>query len=140
MKCILWKNEVTQSYYSYIVINQIWKRLWIANHNQVKYQKLCQSVANILRKWESNKKCTNFFLHSGIKNANVQRRKRYYVFGMSNKYHSDILLICLVSFWVFYSCSIAKNWLDTLDDVLWINFSETILNEAFRSPDHKTFF
>ena len=27
-----------------------------------------------------------------------------------------------------------------LDDVLWIDFSAAILNEAFRSPDHKTFF
>ena len=25
-------------------------------------------------------------------------------------------------------------------DVLWINFSASILNEAFRSPDHKTIF
>ena len=29
---------------------------------------------------------------------------------------------------------------DILDDVLWIDFSEAILNKAFRSPDHKTFF
>ena len=28
----------------------------------------------------------------------------------------------------------------SLDDVLWIYFSVAILNEAFRSPDHKTFF
>ena len=27
-----------------------------------------------------------------------------------------------------------------LDDVLWINFFAAILNEAFRSPDHKTCF
>ena len=27
-----------------------------------------------------------------------------------------------------------------LDDVLWINFSEVIFNDAFRSPNHKTFF
>ena len=27
-----------------------------------------------------------------------------------------------------------------LDDVLWINFFEAILIEAFRSPDHKIFF
>ena len=27
-----------------------------------------------------------------------------------------------------------------LDDILWINFSVAIPNEAFSSPDHKTFF
>ena len=31
----------------------------------------------------------------------------------------------------------AELWV--IDDVLWINFAEAILNEAFRSPDHKTF-
>ena len=27
-----------------------------------------------------------------------------------------------------------------IDDVLWIDFFAAILNEAFRSPDHKIFF
>ena len=35
---------------------------------------------------------------------------------------------------------IFRGSLSTIDDILWIDFSEAILNEAFRSPDHKTFF
>ena len=30
--------------------------------------------------------------------------------------------------------------IDTIDDVLWIDFFAATLNEAFRSPDHKAFF
>ena len=39
-----------------------------------------------------------------------------------------------------YIFSGVKTFLGTLDDVLGIDFSAAILNEAFRSPDPKTLF
>ena len=50
---------------------------------------------------------------------------------------TDLNLMLLYFSW---SLSSTEYLMSTLDDVLWINFFVAILNEAFRSPNDKTFF